>query len=150
MSNRRTQSFINWKQQLYFAGTLLIYSMMSIVVFCWATILPNPSFAANTQRGVFLPPVLVQFMDLCLDHWWAVLITVFFVGCSALLFSHQIFGPIRRFEAVLLQKKGDPQQTVNCKLRRRDYFQDFAQLLEEVLNRPEQVEKLPQSLEGLE
>ena len=148
MRYRRKHHFVSRKQQLYFAGTLLLYCLFSIVVFCWATILPDPSFEANTQGGTFLPPALIQLIGLCLENWWAVLITVFLVGCSALLFSHQIFGPIRRLENVLQQKAEYPEEPVSCELRRTDYFQRFSKLLEEVLNKTQKVEKAEPGAEG--
>ena len=55
----------------------------------------------------------------------------------SILFSHKIVGPIHRFEKALIQKTENPVEPVNCKLRSRDYFQDFALRLQEFLNAPQ-------------
>ncbi|MDA2937765.1 hypothetical protein MYX75_05825 [Acidobacteria bacterium AH-259-A15] len=78
--------------------------------------------------------MLWNFVVFCLNHWWIVLISLAYIGSCSLLLSHLIFGPMRRFENVLVQKKENPTEPVRCNLRRADYFHKFSKLLEEVLN----------------
>ena len=80
-------------------------------------------------------PILLDFFRIAIDHWWVLAIALGFVAYFSVLFSHRIFGPIRRFENLLLKKRDDPSAIVRCNLRTADYFQDFSHLFEQVLNR---------------
>lgn len=133
--NRRRVTLIDKKQQAFFAGTLMLYSLLAVLFFLYLTLLSNPLFADHIEHGFFYPAALGQVLRFCLDHWVESLITFLFIAVCGLLFSHQIFGPIRRFERALAEKKKEPEEPVNCGLRRSDYFQSFSKLLEEVLNR---------------
>ena len=79
-------------------------------------------------------PVILNFLRISIDHWWVILLALFFVSYFSVLFSHRIVGPMRRFENALLKKRENPDREVRCNLRTGDYFHDFSHLLEEVLN----------------
>ncbi|MDA2924083.1 hypothetical protein MYX65_05400 [Acidobacteria bacterium AH-259-L09] len=133
---RRTHRFIDKKQQLRFAVIVVFVSWLFPLFFlCLAM---SPLFIGGDAQNV--QPLLWEFIDFCFDHWWVVLIALVFIGLCSVLLSHLMFGPMRRFENVLLQKKENPLETVNCNLRRSDYFHDFSKLLEEVLNELQAVE----------
>ena len=134
---RRKVQFIDAKQQLWFALTLFLYAIMATILFLWVTLLPDASLVEGTVGESFLPPILQQFLALCIQNWWSVFFTFLFLASCALLFSHQIFGPMRRFENTLLQKRKNPSEPVSCDLRKADYFQRFADFLDEFLNETE-------------
>ena len=62
-------------------------------------------------------------------------ITLVFCLFGALLFSLQVFGPIRVFERALLSKQEEPEVPAPFTLRKGDYFKSFATLLQDVLNK---------------
>ena len=78
--------------------------------------------------------MLDQFIDFSVRHWWLALLSLVFVSVASILFSHLIFGPMRRFEIALTQKKEFPDEPVFCQLRKGDYFHEFSWLFGEVLN----------------
>jgi hypothetical protein len=82
-----------------------------------------------------IQPLLDQFIDFSIRHWWLALLSLAFVSVASILFSHLIFGPMRRFENALKLKKEFPDLPVFCKLRKGDYFHDFSHLFDEVVNR---------------
>ena len=128
---RRKSTVINLKQQAFFSAMLVSYAVLAIIVF---SMLSNPMYSEHIRYGFNYPSVLGEMIAYGWDHWVAVLTTLVFMTCCALLFSHQIFGPMRRFENALLQKMNNPAEPVHCHVRRADYFKRFAKLLEEVLN----------------
>ena len=130
-TGRRKSKVINLKQQAFFATMLVSYAMMAIIVF---SMLSNPMYSEHSLYGFIYPTVLGEMVAFAWDHWVAVLTTFVFMTFCALLFSHQIFGPMRQFENALLQKMANPSEPVHCHVRRADYFKRFARLLEEVLN----------------
>ena len=123
-----------------FALTLFLYALMSIILFLWITLLPDSSLVENPVGVFFLPLILQQFLALCIDHLWGVFFSFLFLASCALIFSHQIFGPIRRFEITMRKKRDSPSERVACGLRRTDYFQKFAKFLDTFLNEPEAVD----------
>ncbi len=135
-SRRKTQ-LIDTKQQFWFALTLFLYAVMAIVLFLWVTLLPDSSLVENPVGASVLPLILQHFVALCLQHPWSVLFTFLFLAFCAVLFSHQLFGPMRRFESIMLQKRENPSEPVRCGLRKTDYFQRFSKFLDEFLNEPE-------------
>ena len=115
---------------------------MVLVLLAWFFHLCFLGLALSPAYGPFLigedaedvQPMLWNFVVFCLNHWWIVLISLAYIGSCSLLLSHLIFGPMRRFENVLVQKRENPTEPVRCNLRRADYFHKFSKLLEEVLN----------------
>ncbi len=128
---RRKSTVINLKQQAFFSAMLVSYAVLAIIVF---SMLSNPLYSENSSYGFIYPSILGEMVKYGWDHWATVLTTLVFMTFCALLFSHQIFGPMRRFENALLQKMNNPTEPVHCHVRRADYFKRFAKLLEEVLN----------------
>lgn len=134
---RRKQQLVDTKQQLLFALTLFLYAIMSTILFLWVTLLPDSSLVGNPVGVSFLPLILQQFLGLCIQHSWSIFFVFLFLGSCALIFSHQIFGPIRRFEITIQKKRNSPSEPVRCGLRRTDYFQSFSKFLDDFLNEPE-------------
>ena len=139
MSNRhrfRKLKFIDKKQQLRFAMELALYAMlfpMFFLVLSLADPIANSFMGRHTEE--ILP--LYSLLAFCTEHWWEFLLTLGLVGFISILFSHRLVGPIRRFENALIQKAENPQEPVNCRLRPKDYFQEFSQRLHEFLNAPQ-------------
>jgi len=102
-SRRKTQ-LIDTTQQFWFALTLFLYAV-AIVLFLWVTLLPDASLVENPVGESFLPLILQHFVALCVQNPWSMLFTFLFLAFCAVLFSHQLFGPMRRFESIMLQKR---------------------------------------------
>ena len=139
MSNRhrfRKLKFIDKKQQLRFARELALYAMLFplfFLVLSLADPIVNSFMGRHTEE--ILP--LYSLLAFCTEHWWEFLLTLGLVGFISILFSHRLVGPIRRFENALIQKTENPAEPVNCRLRPKDYFQEFSQRLDEFLNAPQ-------------
>ena len=129
---RRKYKFIDRKQQTRFAVVLGLYALMFPILFLTLTMIPPLTQGFVGDREKIIP--LIYLVGFAVQHWWVVLLALGFVAFVSVLFSHQIFGPMRRFEIALEQKKENPNQPVNCHVREGDYFHDFSELLEEVLN----------------
>ncbi len=132
----RKQKFIDTKQQLRFAFELVVYALlfpMYFLILSLAAAIVNSFLGQHTER---MQP-LYELLLFCTGHWWEFLVALAMVSGISVLFSHKIVGPIHRFERALIQKTENPTEPVNCKLRRRDYFHDFSQHLQEFLNAPQ-------------
>jgi len=139
MSNRhrfRKLKFIDKKQQLRFAMELALYAILFplfFLVLSLADPIANQLMGKDTEE---LQP-LYSLLAFCTEHWWEFILTLGLLGFISILFSHRLVGPIRRFENALIQKTENPAEPVNCRLRPKDYFQEFSQRLHEFLNAPE-------------
>ena len=132
----RTRKFIDKKQQLRFAFELVVYAMlfpMYFLILSLAAAITNSFLGNHTERM----QTLYELYVFCTGHWWEFLVALAMISGISILFSHKIVGPIHRFEKALIQKTENPVEPVNCKLRSRDYFQDFALRLQEFLNAPQ-------------
>ena len=138
MSKRhwRTRKFIDKKQQLRFAFELVVYAMlfpMYFLILALASAITKSFMGQHTER---MQPLYELFV-FCAGHWWEFLVALAMVSGISILFSHKLIGPIHRFESALIQKTANPTEPVHCTLRKWDYFQDFAQRLDEFLNAPQ-------------
>ena len=129
---RRRAYFIHKKQQIRFAAMLALHALLFPILFLILTAVPPFSnwFVEEEAQVVFR-----KFLALSIQYWWVWLITIGLIGYVSVSFSHQIFGPISRLEGALRQKRDNPKETVECTVRRTDYFHEFSKLLEDVLNR---------------
>jgi type II secretory pathway component PulF len=132
---KRKYKFIDKRQQVRFAVDVALHSLLFPIFFLILTILPPFSTMLMGESSDDVKPILLDFFRIAIDHWWILAIALGFVAYFSVLFSHRIFGPIRRFENLLLKKRDDPSSIVRCNLRTADYFQDFSHLFEQVLNR---------------
>ncbi len=130
----RRYKFIDKKQQIRFAVDVALHSLLFPILLLLLLILPPYSTILLRKKAVLVKPIILDFFRVCWEHWWVVLLALFCVGYYSILFSHQIMGPMRRFENALLKRKADAHTPVKCNLRKRDYFHNFSKLLEEVLN----------------
>ncbi len=134
MARKRKIQLIDAKQQVRFALTVAFLSVLFPVLFMGLSISPALAALLLGDDGASLQPMIGEFLIFCLRHWWLALLSLLFIAMTSVLFSHLIFGPMRRFEIILKQKRNYPAETVFCNLRRGDYFHDFSRLFEEVLN----------------
>ncbi len=135
MASQRKYQFIDRKQQVRFAISVALFSMLFPLFFLGLAVSPALSRLLIGEDAANVQPLLDQFINFCFSHWWLALLSLAFVSVASILFSHLIFGPMRRFEIVLKQKKEFPDEPVFCQLRKGDYFHDFSKLFDEVLNR---------------
>ncbi len=134
MTTKRKIQFIDKKQQVRFAITVAFFSLLFPVLFLGLSISPALSALLIGEDAAGIQPMMGEFLIFCIRHWWVALLSLFFIAMTSVLFSHLIFGPMRRFEIVLKHKRKYPDEIVVCNLRQGDYFHDFSKLLEEVLN----------------
>ncbi len=137
MSKRRfrKRKFID-KQQLRFALELVLYSMlfpMYFLILSLAAAIVNSFIGKPTEK---MQP-LDELVGFCAEHQWEFLVAFVLISCTSILFSHRMVGPIHRFERALIQKTENPTESVNCRLRSTDYFQDFSKRFQEFLNAPQ-------------
>lgn len=133
--HKRKRRLIDQKQQVRFAIELSLYTMLFPFI---AIIVAVGDYSATWLTGGdvgAIHPLLREVLVFCSSHWWKVFPAMAVVAYVSVWFSHKLFGPVYRFESVLQQKRDDPSRPVNCRLRRGDYFQDFAQLFEAFLNK---------------
>ena len=145
--HKRKRRFIGQQQQVRFAVELTLYTMVFPFV---AVIVALGDYSATQMTGgdvEAIHPLLREILVFCSHHWWKVLPALAVIAYGSVWFSHKIFGPVYRFESVLQQKSENPSQPVNCRLRRGDYFQDFAQLLEVFLNKDQPIAEAEQTEE---
>ena len=136
MSKRRFRKLIDKQQQLRFALELVLYSMllpMYFLILSLAAAIVNSFIGKPTER---MQP-LDRLVGFCLEHQWEFLVAFVMISCTSILFSHRMVGPVHRFERALIQKTENPTEPVNCKLRSKDYFQDFSKRFQEFLNAPQ-------------
>ena len=136
-NDRRKRQYIDKKQQLRFALTIGLYSFLFSVFFLALTISPPFSellLGGDKQMMQFYRSLVLQFVGFSITHWWIALFALAFISFSSLIFSHKIFGPVRRYEQVLREKRENPTKAVQIRLRGGDYFHEFSQQLEQVLN----------------
>ena len=147
---QRKYKFIDRKQQLRFAGELAFYAVLFPILFLVIALGANLVDLMTPEGAGNGPSPVDAFVGFCIDHWWAALLAMVFVGFTSVLFSHRIFGPIRRFEIAITQKKRHPEEPVSCRLRQDDYFHGFSTILEDVLNRFQLVKSSGQMVEKKE
>ncbi len=134
MKTKRKIQLIDRKQQLRFAITVAFFSLLFPLLFMGLAVSPALSALFLGDDAAGIQPLIGEILTFCLRHWWLALLSLLFISMTSVLFSHSIFGPMRRFEIVLKQKREYPDESVVCNLRQGDYFHDFSKLLEEVLN----------------
>ena len=132
--------FIDRKQQVRFAISVALCSLLFPLLFLSLAVSPYLSGLFVGEDAASVQPLLDQFIDFCFSHWWLVLLSLAFVSLASVLFSHLIFGPMRRFKIALKQKKEFPDKPVFCQVRRGDYFHDFSRLFDKVLNQMQAAE----------
>ena len=129
----RKQKFIDKKQQIRFAMELALYALLFPLFFLVLSLAdPIANQLMGNDTGKLQP--LYSLLSFCMEHWWEFLFALGLVGLISILFSHRIVGPIRRFENALIQKAQHPTEPVNCRVRSKDYFQDFSGHLDAFLN----------------
>ena len=134
MASQRKYQFIDRKQQVRFALSVALFSLLFPLLFLGLAVSPSLSGLLIGEDAARIQPMLDQFIDFSVRHWWLALLSLVFVSVASILFSHLIFGPMRRFEIALTQKKEFPDEPVFCQLRKGDYFHEFSWLFGEVLN----------------
>jgi hypothetical protein len=146
MGWKRRYRFIDRKQQVRFAVSAGLFSFLIPLLFLGLTAFPTLSDLFLRDDAVHVHPLFTQLVDFCFRHWSLVLLYLLFISLASILFSHLIFGPMRRFEMVLAQKKENPGERVVCNLRKGDYFHSFSKRLEEALNERQVAENPGQSM----
>ena len=135
MASQRKYQFIDRKQQVRFAISVALFSLLFPLLFLGLAVSPSLSRLLIGEDAASVQPMLDQFIDFSVSHWWLALLSLVFISVASILFSHLIFGPMRRFEIALKQNREFPDEPVFCQLRKGDYFHKFSWLFGEVLNR---------------
>lgn len=138
MGNRRLRKrkLIDKKQQRRFALELVLHAMLFPMLFLGLSLAHSIASSYMGKHTMKIQP-LYELLVFCTEHWWEFLVALAMVGGISILTSHRMVGPIHRFERALIQKTENPTEPVHCRIRSKDYFQDFAQRLNEFLNAPQ-------------
>ncbi len=135
---QRTRHFLT-AEQIRFAVTVLFYALLFplLMLGLLATFVKLQALITGeiSEQGVLYETLQIETVRFAIDNFWFTLGSLAYVGILTLFFSHRIFGPIKVFDRALRQRLQDPEQTVDCSLRKGDYFQDFSKLLDRVLNK---------------
>jgi hypothetical protein len=99
---KRKYQFIERKQQIRFAVTVSLFALFFPFFIAALILLPVRSFLLLGEEAEALRPASLEIASFCFHHFWVVLFALAFVAYASILFSHKIFGPIRRFESALL------------------------------------------------
>ena len=135
MHNRRKRRVIDKKQQIRFALEISFYAVLFPLIFLLLAVGEHFSCWLIGRNAEAIHPLLRGFLAFVLDHWWGALLALGIVGYISVWFSHKIFGPVYRFQDALQEKRTNSLVEANCKLRRKDYFQEFAKDLDDYLNK---------------
>ena len=132
----RKRKLIDKKQQRRFALELALHAMLFPMLFLALSLAHSMANSYMGKHTKDIQPLYTLFV-FCTEHWWEFLVALAMVSGISILTSHRIVGPIHRFERALIQKTENPTEPVNCRIRSKDYFQDFSQRLHEFLNAPQ-------------
>ncbi|MEE8350473.1 MAG: hypothetical protein V3R94_12935 [Acidobacteriota bacterium] len=131
---KRRYQFIEKKQQARFALTVTLFALFFPFFLAALILSPVNVFLLLGPEAETVRPAIIQIATFCLGHFWVVLIALAFIAYASILFSHKVFGPIRRFESALVQKKWHPGEKVFCSLRKGDFFREFSLHLQDFLD----------------
>lgn len=132
----RKRKLIDKRQQRRFALELILHAMLFPMIFMVLSLSHSIVSSYMGQHTRQIQP-LYEVLAFVTDHWWEFLVALVLVSGISILTSHRMVGPIHRFEKALIQKTENPTEPVHCRIRSRDYFQDFARRLDEFLNAPQ-------------
>ncbi len=129
---RRKTKFIDRKQQTRFAVEILVIMMLFPLLFFVLVIIPPFSTIFLGKNAEVLSALFINQLYMIRSVWWVVLFVLIYVAILSIFMSHKIFGPIYRLSQAIKQKlNGD--EDIHCRLRKGDYFIDFADLLRELI-----------------
>jgi hypothetical protein len=129
---RRKTKFIDRKQQTRFAVEILVIMMLFPLLFFVLVIIPPFSTIFLGKNAEVLSALFINQLYMIRSVWWVVLFVLIYVAILSVFMSHKIFGPIYRLSQAIKQKlNGD--ENIHCRLRKGDYFIDFADLLRELI-----------------
>lgn len=129
----RRIKFVDQKQQSRFAFEILVIMMLFPVLFFVLVTIPPFSTILLGKNAEVLSTLFANQVQMILQVWWVVLFVLIYIILLSILMSHKIFGPIFRLRQAV-QAKLNGEKDVYCKLRKGDYFSEFADLLGRLLN----------------
>jgi len=129
---RRKTKFVDRKQQTRFAIEILVIMMLFPLLFFVLVIIPPFSTIFLGKNAEVLSALFINQLYMIRSVWWVVVFVLAYVALLSVFMSHKIFGPIYRLSQAIRQKlNGD--ENIHCRLRKGDYFIDFADLLRELI-----------------
>ena len=128
----RRVKFIDPKQQSRFAFEIVVIMLLFPVLFFVLVTIPPFSTIFLGKNAEVLSLLFVNQLRLFQEVWWVVAFVVGYIILLSVLLSHKIFGPIYRMKQAI-QSKMNGEEKIYCKLRKGDYFVDFAEQLSKLL-----------------
>ncbi|MEZ4820679.1 MAG: hypothetical protein R3A45_12660 [Bdellovibrionota bacterium] len=128
---RRRKKYIDPHQQTRLAFEIVLLVLIFPVLFYILTISDLWSKVFFGSRAEVMQELFLSQLLLLKQAWHVILVILVFIVFLSILFTHKIFGPIYRFKQIL-QAKLDGENEVYFSLRRGDYMQDFAALVQKV------------------
>jgi type II secretory pathway component PulF len=130
---RRRKQFIDRKQQTRFAFEILFIVILFPFLFYTLVIIPPFSTMLLGKSAESLSVLFENQLNMIGSVWWVVVFILVYIALLSVWMSHRIFGPIYRLsQAVKAKLRGE--EKIHCKLRKGDYFVDFASELEQLIN----------------
>lgn len=143
----RRVKFVDQKQQTRFAFEILVMMVLFPLLFYVLVTMKPFSTILLGKNAEVLSILFANQIEMIKSVWWVVLFVLIYVMLLSILMSHKIFGPIYRLkQAVQAKLNGDKE--IYCKLRKGDYFMDFADLLGKLLNEEQKSAGQPSTEEG--
>lgn len=129
---RRKTKFIDRKQQTRFAIEVLVIMVLFPLLFYILVIIPPFSTIFLGKNAEVLSALFINQLYMIKSVWWVVVFVLVYVAILSVFMSHKIFGPIYRLSQAIRQKLNG-EENIHCRLRKGDYFADFADLLRELI-----------------
>jgi hypothetical protein len=126
----RKNSFIDRRQQTKFAFEVVFHSFLFAMCTAIFFVLPPFNRLLLGKTGAAMQDIFISNILMFARYWWVFLLALFISGYFSVLFSHRIFGPIRRLTLALEDIENGVEKPRPCSLRKGDYFTDFAQHLD--------------------
>jgi hypothetical protein len=131
---RRKTKFIDRKQQTRFAIEILVIMMLFPLLFFVLVIIPPFSTIFLGKNAEVLSALFINQLYMIRSVWWVVLFVLIYVAILSVFMSHKIFGPMHRLSQAV-RAKLNGEDNIHCRLRKGDYFMDFADLLRELIEK---------------
>lgn len=128
-SNRRKTRLVDRHFQLGLAWSMLIVFLLFFFAGILLVFAPSMIALLTGESLEALEPAAAEFLVLHRRVWPAVLFVLVGMFAYTLLVSHRIAGPVYRINSVLRKMlDGDFPETIT--FRKKDYFQETAELLD--------------------
>ena len=137
---RRKKKFVDRKQQTRYAIEVMLIVVTFPILFYVLVCVPPFSIIFFGKNAETMSALYINQLQIIKSAWIPLTFCFCYVGLLSVLFSHKIFGPIFRLSQAL-KAKVEGKKDIYCGLRKGDYFEDFADLVDKVVNPDKEPDK---------